>query len=111
MSVKSYHFISHHIIQPLNYTQYKPARTPSVRYRCRIDVALEPRAKPIRPRTEPVIQTTRDPYRVIATLTKIPANHSSAVMSSSANYDMHQYNNNRLKSNNIAGDFCSSFLS
>jgi len=48
-----------------------------------MDVAHEPKEKPIRPVTEPVMQTIRDPYRVIATLTKIPANHTSSTYISS----------------------------
>jgi len=47
------------------------------------DDASEPRAKPVRPITEPVMHTARDPYRVIATLMKMPINNSS-----SSNYKM-----------------------
>jgi len=39
-----------------------------------MDVAHEPKAKPTRPVTEPVMQTVRDPYRVTATPMKMPAN-------------------------------------
>jgi len=59
-------------------TQNKPATKPSVRYMCTMDVPCEPSAKPISPITEPVMQTTRDPYLVIATLTKMPAHISSS---------------------------------
>jgi len=52
---------------------YKPARTPSVRYVCTMEVESEPRAKPNSPITEPVTQTIRDPYLVIAAPMKIPA--------------------------------------
>jgi len=45
---------------------------PSVRYMYTTDVASEPRAKPVRPITEPVMHTARDPYRVIAMLMKMP---------------------------------------
>jgi len=58
--------------------EHKPARTPSARYRCEMDVAQEPIAKPVRPVTEPVMPTIRDPYRVTATLKKMPANYSSS---------------------------------
>jgi len=44
---------------------------------CRTDVPSEPRAKPISPVTEPVMQTIRDPYRLIKTPVKMPANDIS----------------------------------
>ena len=59
--------------QTLNMKQNKPARMPNVRYMCRMDVEREARAKPNIPTTQPVMLTTRDPYRVIATPMKIPA--------------------------------------
>jgi len=56
------------------HTKHKPATSPSARYMCMMDVAHEPKAKPTRPVTEPVMQTVRDPYRVTATPMKMDAN-------------------------------------